>query len=146
MSFKNIDINKITIRKYKNSYLLSNPITIKTPKMYIPFGVEKYYNNYLLKIQFRNIKENEELKDLEDFFLKLEKKFSELIKDNIPSSISYSEKYDPLLTIKLPQQSNKFTCNAYKGTDPLSIFNIEKGNYCNCELLIDSIWYFKDKY
>ena len=114
--------------------------------MYVPFGIEKYYNNYLLKLQFRNIKNDPNIKEFYDFIIKLETKLKELLNEEFPSSLIHNDKYDPILVMKLPQQYNKFICDAFKDNKPLSIFDIEKGSYCICDILIDSIWNFKGKY
>lgn len=146
MSIRNIDIDKLTLKNVKNSWLLSEPIKVRTPKMYIPFGLEKYYNNYLLKLQFRNIKTDPDIKEFYDFIVQIEQKLKDLLNEEFSSSITHSEKYDPIVVMKLPQQYNKFICDAFKDSAPFSIFDIEKGSYCICDIIIDSIWKFKGKY
>jgi len=146
MSFKKIDINNITLKQNKTAWFLNKKIVFKTPKLYIPFGLEKNYDNYIIKLQLRNIKKDKKIKDFFDFIVNLEKKLSELLNTEIESQIIYNTKYDPLILSKLPQKQNQFTCNAFKDSDLINIFNIEKSVYCECELIVDSIWKFNNKF
>lgn len=146
MSFKKIDIKNITLKQNKNAWFLNKKLEFKTPKLYIPFGLEKNYDNYIIKLQLRNIKKDQKIKDFLDFIVNLEKKFSELLNTNIESQIIYHNKYDPLILSKLPQKYNQFTCNAFKDSDIFNIFNIQKSVYCEFEIIIDSIWKFNNKY
>lgn len=147
---KQIDtyITELNIEK-KDKYLsLKVPLTIKTPTLYIPFGIEKYYSNYILKIQLRNIKNNK-INLFEQLIIGIENKLNGLLDNKLVTNMKYSEKYDPLLTIKLLQNKNIFTCNAaYKNAkdEPLNILDINSKQYCQCDIIIDTIWKFSNKY
>ena len=149
MDFKDIDLTKIKISDNGKFIELATPLKIVTPKMYLPFGVEKEYNNYVMKLQFRGINESDELKQFYKFILNLEKVLraltgtdSELLK----TQIKPSEKYDPVLLTKIPQQKDKFLCEASDSEGvPLNITLLQKGYY-RCVLLVDSIWKIKGKY
>ena len=59
MDFLNIDIEDITITKCNNYFNIESngkPIKIKTPKLYIPFGLEERYKNYYLNLEFDDLK------------------------------------------------------------------------------------------
>ena len=128
MDFKDIDLTKIKLSDNGKFIEFSTPIKIVTPKMYLPFGIEKEYNNYVMKLQFRGINESDELKEFYKFISKLEKVLRALLKT------------------KIPQQNNKFLCEAFDSENvPLNITLLNKGFY-TCVLLIDSIWKIKGKY
>jgi len=124
---------------------LKEPLLIKTPDLYIPFGVEKFYSNYILKLQLRNFKMDKIIL-FAKIIIELENKLNSLLDDCLVSNMKYSDKYDPLLTVKLLQTKNQFTCNAFKGDEPLNILDINTKQICKCDLIIDNIWKFKDKY
>ena len=56
------------------------------------------------------------------------------------------QKYDPLLMVKIPFINNKFNVNVYNDTYNLNITNIHKFSKVKCDIYIDSIWLFNDKY
>lgn len=149
MDFKNIDLTKIKLIDNGKFIEFSTPIKVVTPKMYLPFGIEKEYNNYVMKLQFRGIQESDELKDFYKFILNIEKVLRALLKtdsDTLKTQLRPSEKYDPVLITKIPQQNSKFLCEAYDSENvPLNITLLKKGFY-TCVLLIDSIWKIKGKY
>ena len=150
-NFNNIDIGQINIEKVRNYYSISykgNPILINTPVLVLPFGLEKEYSNYILKLQLRNIKENKDISDLYNFFVNLEDTIQDYFSNHngvFKSQLRLHAKYDPLLMTKIPQANEKFLCE-YTDTNknPLNIFNIEKGEKVVANLLIDSIWIFKN--
>ena len=138
-------INNLTIEKKSKYFILNDILEIKTPKLYIPFGTEEYYSNYILKLQLRKI--NPDKMDLfEKLINKLEEKLNKLFNNNLASNIKYSNKYDPLITIKLTQNKNMFTCNAYNKNEPINILNITSKQFCNSDIIIDTIWEFKNKF
>ena len=115
MNFKDIDLTKIKLIDNGKFIEFATPLKIVTPKMYLPFGVEKEYNNYVMKLQFRGINESDELKEFYKFILNLEKVLRALTKtdcDLLKTQLKPSEKYDPVLITKIPQQKDKFLCEA----------------------------------
>ena len=71
MDYKNINIDEIKIiPSIKDSYDIEyqgKQIYINSPILYIPFGIEKFYNAYSLNLQIRNCQE------FENFIESLEK-------------------------------------------------------------------------
>ena len=55
MIFTDIDLEKISLQHDDGEFITvrynSKPI-IDAPQMYIPFGLEQEYNNYIIKLQF----------------------------------------------------------------------------------------------
>jgi hypothetical protein len=149
MDFKDIDLTEIKLVDNGKFIEFQTPLRILTPKMYLPFGVEKEYNNYVMKLQFRGINESDELKQFYKFILNLEKVLRALTKTDeefLKSQLKPGGKYDPVLLTKIPQQNNKFLCEAYESDNtPLNITLLNK-NFYRCILLIDSIWKIKGKY
>ena len=149
--FENIDIERVKIVKVKNYYTITyndKPIIINTPVVVLPFGLEKEYSNYILKLQLRNIKINKELEDLYNFFTKLENRIQNYFRNDnglFKSQIRLHKTYDPLLLTKIPQVNNKFLCEYTEmNKKPLNMFNIEKGEKVVVKLLIDTIWIYKN--
>ena len=144
----NTYLNNLEIIKNSKYLSLKEPLTIITPNLYIPFGVEKYYTNYILKLQLRDFKTDKMIL-FEKLIISIENKLNDLLDNKLSSNMKYSMKYDPLLTVKLIQNKNVFTCNAaYKNNknDLINILDIDSKQYCNCELNIDTIWKFKENY
>ena len=83
MNFRNLNPNVIEL---EDSVSSSKEITIEggnyfyTPTMYVPFGMENYKTTYSMNLQFRNIKENEDLQEFLDFIKSLEKNLIEKLK------------------------------------------------------------------
>lgn len=135
-------INSIKLVKKDKYHLLEDALIIKTPKLYIPFAVEEYYSTYTLKLQLRK-QENKLL----EFINKLEEKLNLLFNNLVVSNLRFSDKFDPLLSIKLTQNKKVFTCNAFDmDNQPINILDLKPKTYCKCELIIDTVWKFKNKY
>lgn len=147
MDFKDIDLTKIKLIDNRKFIEFETPLRFVTPKMYLPFGIEKEYNNYVMKLQFRGLNESDELKVFYKFISNIEKVLSALLKtDTLKTQIKPSNKYDPVLITKIPQQNNKFLCEAIDSENmPLNITLLNKGFY-RCVLLVDSIWKIKGNY
>jgi hypothetical protein len=139
-----IEINENLIIKYKHSSLLK----IKTPVVYLPFGIEKEYDCYYLKLQLRkthDIKYNETL----DMFLKkiemIEEELEKYTGKKIKTQIRRHKKYDPIVITKIPFNYGKPNIIFEdKDKNPLNIFNIDKKEYIECELQIDRAFLYKD--
>jgi len=116
----------------------------ETPLMYIPFGVEKDYNNYIIKLQFKGMKKenNQEMESFHSLIKSFEDKIIEtknIDKDIFKSQIIQKENYDDLLVIKI----NKKFCNidiTNQNSELRNIFNIEKKSEIKCKLHIDNLW------
>lgn len=119
-------------------------IIFNTPLMYVPFGVEKDYNNYIIKLQFKGLKSNTN-PEMESFYNLIRNFENEIIdiknidKEKFKSQIIIKENYDNLLVIKI----NKKFCNIEilnQKSEMRNIFNIEKKSEIECKLHLDNLW------
>ena len=127
-------------------------IYITTPEMVCPFGFNK--ENNILTLQFTNINTDNEMKSFYKLIQNLEMdqmKYIGLTEDDIDlyiSQIRYDKqgKYDPNLVVKLPFNYNKYNVDIYNDQFPISIFNISKFNKMTCDIYIDKMWKFNERY
>ena len=148
MYFNKIDIDKISIEdldsKFINIRYNDNPLIIDTPDMYIPFGLEKEYSNYVIKLQFR--KTLSDTISFHNFISNLENRLKTLLdSDNLKSQLKYS-KFDPLLITKIAQNNNKLFIDATFNGENINIYNIDKKIIANCKIMIDTIFKKNDNY
>ena len=131
----------------------NNPIIyITTPKMFCPFGLNK--KNNLMNLQFSNYKTDVHMNSFFEFIKNIE--FQQMAhigitEENIDlynSQIQYDKKdvYDPTLIVKLPFNYNKYEVDIYNDKFLISIFNIQKFNSLTCDIYIDKIWKYNEKY
>ena len=117
--------------KYKN-----DKIVFPVNNVNIPFGLEKYYNDYLIKIQL----DSESIIKIVD---KIEEKISQIDKNKFKSQIKKSENFKDLLTIKIVNNKNEL--NIKKENNPLTtIFDINKKCRVDLIIFIDLVWFGKD--
>lgn len=139
-----IQITKDLFIKDKNN----NPIKITTPPLYLPFGLEKEYDSYYLKLQLRKTHDNKYNNQLSNFLKKIEDIENALqthIGKPLKSQIKLHEKYDPIIITKIPFLKDKPLININdKHGIPFNIFNIKKGSYMICYLKIDRAFLYKD--
>ena len=152
MNFTDLNLDSIEI---EDSVSSSKEINIEggnyfyTPKMYVPFGVENYKTTYSMNLQFRNIKDNEELQDFLEFIKKFESSLIKKLKiseEQFNSQLKFHAKYDPMLMTKFIYRFNKIECDVKNNKEHLNIFDIGKNFSCRCLLYIDKVWFFKGKY
>ena len=119
-------------------------IYFETPYMYLPFGLEKDYKNYILKLQFKGVKNksNKEMEDFYDIISYYENKIIEkknINKDLFKSQIINKGNYDDMLVIKINKKF--FNINITNDIGDLkNIFQIEKKSEIKCKIHIDNIW------
>ena len=96
---ENFDKIKITPKGQHHAITLdNNSIQLNTDVLYCPFGLERVYNDYYLKLCFQGMKNNKELNDLCFFIYKLEKKIIETL--NISEGIfSFEMTISPLSSL-----------------------------------------------
>ena len=130
-----------------------NPIIyVTTPKMFCPFGLSK--KGHTMNLQFSNYKTDPHMNSFFEFIkniefqqmahIGLDENNSELYKSQI--QYSKNDVYDPSLVTKLPFKYNKFEVDIYKDDFPISIFNIQKFMNMTCDIYIDKVWKFNDRY
>jgi hypothetical protein len=131
----------------------SQQIEITTPEMIIPFGIDNK-NGFQMKLQFTNYKNDENMKSFYEFISNLEFQQMEhigLSEDEIHlySSQIYQDKqnkYDPLLTVKIPFIKNKVNVDIYHDEYTLTVLNINRFSKVKCDIYIDKIWKYNEKY
>ena len=148
MDYKNIDISQIKLNpSIKDSYDIDyqgSHIYFETPILYIPFGIEKFYNAYSLNLQLRDSN------NFEIFIESLEKHLIDLLKidsNKLTSQLRKNNKHDTLIYTKILNKNDKILCEVKnKEGEHLNIFQMGKGIECRAKLLIDKVWYIKGKY
>ena len=131
----------------------NNPVIyVTTPKMFCPFGLSN--KGYTMNLQFTNYKTDPHMNSFFEFIkniefqqmahIGLDENNGELYKSQI--QYSKNDVYDPSLVTKLPFKYNKFEVDIYKDDFPISIFNIQKFMNMTCDIYIDKVWKFNDRY
>ena len=128
-------------------------LELTTPEMIIPFGIDKG-NGFQMKLQFTNYKSDPNMKSFYDFISNLEfqqMQYIGLDEDEIDlyNSQIYQDKqnkYDPLLTVKIPFIKNKFNVDIYHDEYTLNVLNINKFSKVKCDIYIEKIWKYNEKY
>jgi hypothetical protein len=129
------------------------PIYVTTPKMVAPFGFNR--SNNQIYLQFTNVRTDSEVNSFYNFIQNLELKQMEYLGlDENDSEMYISQirhdkngKYDPNLIIKVPFSKNKYDIDIHnKEGEECSISNIHKFVRIQCDIYIDKIWKFNEKY
>ena len=129
------------------------PIYVTTPKMVAPFGFNR--SNNQIYLQFTNVRTDSEVNSFYNFIQNLELKQMEYLGlDEDDSEMYISQirhdqngKYDPNLIIKVPFSKNKYDIDIHnKEGEECSISNIHKFVRIQCDIYIDKIWKFNEKY
>lgn len=145
------DIKYIKEDKYIKLIYNDTNLKIKFSNVIIPFGVEKNYNNYIIKI-IRNSESHDLFTLIENIE---ENNIQSLLSTNIDknkfnykSQIEYKVNYGTFLTLKIPIVKNQFCVSIYnKNKELINVFDLlRKKSKISLEFEIDSIWLFKDKY
>jgi len=159
IDFKKIKLEKIHFVNEKNINNNWKSIDIKydnkklefiTPLIYMPFGIENEYNNYILKLQFNGAKNNtnSDLIHFYNFIEKLEKNIIEYLKiDKIKfkSSICIKHNYDNLLKAKFNSYKKRINCKI-NSNNYTTIYEIPKKTWIKCILYIDKIIFNEEIY
>ena len=135
--------------KYVEISYNNKSLSLEYNSLLVPFGVEKYFNNYILKIILNN--ESEELfnimKTIEQeniLYLKKQGNFSE---SEYKSQIINKNNYGNFLVVKIPLVKGQISTNVVDHENKFdNIFNIKKNQKINVCLELNAIWNFKNKY
>lgn len=144
MYFNTINLDELKIEDLNDQFInikfRENPLVFETPVMYIPFGLEKEYNNYGIKLQFRRTKND--TVEFYNFINSLEDKLKELLEsDDLKSQIKPANgKYDPLLLTKIGRSKENLSINLTHENENLNIYNLKKKCYGSAKLMVDSIF------
>ena len=128
------------------------PIIITTPIMVCPFGFNS--KTQALTLQFTNVKSDPEMNSFYNFIQELELEQMHFIGLNEENADLYltqirndkEGKYDPNLLIKVPFKNNSYEVDIKHKDSSISIKNIYKFSRLKCDIYIDRIWKFNDKY
>jgi hypothetical protein len=135
---------------YKDPY-----IKITTPEMICPFGISNQGSNFNMCLQFTNYSEDIYMKSFYEFIERIEFKQMELLgltSDNSDLFISQikhdkNNKYDPNLQVKIPFSYNKFACDIFSDEySGINIMNINKFSKLQCDIYLDKIWKYNEKF
>ena len=152
MNFSEIVEDKINIKYNGKFFDIKNDnekLIFNTNQVYIPFGVEKNFNNYYLKIL-----KNDESNSLFQFIEEIESKFIQFLNNynsseqvNFTSQIKKKQGYGDFLQLKIPYRNNQFILDIYdQENNRKTIFDIKKKQQLKLKLMIDNIWSFNDSY
>lgn len=140
---------------YSDLYFNNKSIVVTTPVMICPFGISNQGNNFNICLQFTNYTEDSEMNSFFDFIQTLEYKqmvllgLSETDSESFISQIKYDKKgkYDPNLQVKIPFTYNRFNTDIFSDNyDSIGIMNISKFCKLKCDIYLDKIWKYNDKY
>jgi len=152
MNYNQILIDNITVDdnhniSYKNSKNVVKKLIIKTPKLYLPFGIDKTDKDYFLNVQLRktNNKEyNKELDLFEECIMNIETLIKTKLNKPINSQIRYSEKYDTIISFKIKKYKDKINTEIKQNDRFFNFYKITKGMYLDSEIIIDKVWIYND--
>ena len=151
-----LDEKPINLKKLAYIEMILNRkeyLKITTPIMVCLFGFNNRNNEICL--QFTNHKTNKEMDDFYNFIEKMEHiqmKYIGFGEDNCDlynSQIRQDKesKYDPYLVVKVPFRNNKYEVDVLnKENNYCSITNLYKFTRVKCDIYIDKIWKYNDRY
>ena len=145
MDFTKINIDEIVIDDKLNVCYKGKRIVIKTPILYLPFGIERAYNNIFLKVQMKtNYYEDDTYEKFTAFINNIETKFASETGKNIRSQLSHNEKYGNTLTTKVPHYKDRITPDIIHNGHHISFESIHAKHYLVLDLIFDKLWDYKD--
>lgn len=143
MIFTDIELDKITLQHDDGEFITvkynSGPLIIDAPKMYIPFGLEQEYNNYIIKLQFN--KKSKDTIEFYNFLDRLESRLKILLdSDELKTQLRPGGKYDPLLLTKIQRNKDKLQIDVKNNDEFINIFKIDKKIHAKSQIMIDTIF------
>lgn len=121
----------------------SKKYIFETPFMYLPFGLEKEYSDYVLKLQFKGLKNlDEDIVKFYELIKYFENKIINIKEENkniFKSQIIQRENYDDLLVIKIKKKFFNINIENTK-SEIRNIYDIKKKSKIKCILHIDNLW------
>lgn len=163
------DLNKIELIKNRKNYKIfcykdgkRSRIRLLTCSASIPFGIEKFYNKYVVNLSLYNPKTNNDshnfyslLESIDEYFIKfkdsnkLPTDLKILIQDKYYTScIKTSAKYPPILRTHMRTSKNKIISKFVSYDDPNKVINENsiKKKSGKFTVEIDSLWINNDSY
>ena len=150
-----VNIDKFELVKDIKFYsILSNNkrIVFTTPKLYLPFGIDKYYNNWSVHFE---IKENscKGYKEFIDYLKNIEKFIIDSLKIQetmLSSQLKTSNKFNLDFYGRIQSRNNKPSCSLLDDRNKISkylnIFNFPKEVNVIAKIRIGNIWLIKGIY
>ena len=134
-----ISYTKNNIFTIVNSDKYDTFLNFSTGVVNVPFGIEKYYDSYILKIQLID-------KDLIDFINTIENKVKNINKEYFISQIQESkDPYPNLLIIKIDNKKiNKLEIQS-SNNNLVNFFDIKKNTKIKLNIYVDKIWFNNKK-
>lgn len=127
----------------------SSKISLQAKGINVPFGLEKNFNNYLLKIILNQESKGlfETIKRLEESNIDFLNKHNLLSNSDYKSQIIQKSNYGEFLVVKIPLIKNQFMVDITdKDSNIIDVFKIQKKEIMDIHLEMNSIWSFKNKY
>lgn len=138
MELLNINLDKIELKHFDEFYKViynQDCLRIKFNNIKALFGIENEYKNLILKLLIENTNDREKLNQINE-------KISSILNKSVKNQL----REDNVLICKIPRIKNKITTEIKDKNGYYNIYNISKNQYINCELYLDTIWKFNDKY
>lgn len=143
-----MDVNLITFHKRKDTIyglqIDNNDLLIRLPTCKMPFGVEEYNNSYVINLEWYD--PDRKMKKIIKSFNKILKRFNKFIdqKHDIYESMTESNNKKTFkLRTKILKHRNKLDIEV--NHPEKTIFEINKAEYINPVVLLDSIWIMKNR-
>ena len=144
MNYRNIKIDDIKIDSKLDISYEGKPLIIKSPILYLPFGIENIYNNIILKLQMKNNIYNDNTYTLFTKFIEdIEKHFNNITQKDIKSQLSYNKQYGNTITTKIIKFNDKIKLDVYENINSKTrtdFYNIVKKSKLYLDLLFDRLW------
>ena len=136
------DRNDIKYNSYQKGKV---NVICELPKLKIPFGIENNYNKYELKFEL-----DDSSKFVKPLIRKIEEEVAkQLGEETLCSNIREKEKYQDLLTVKVPHYRNKFSAKINSKNDNVylpTFHDIQPNTYASATIHIKRYWKLGDKF
>lgn len=173
-TIETFNLYKIIFIKSKKNYTIYiknfkdfNKLRLKSPRMFVPFGIELYNHNNIINLEFFDYNKSNEmhnfysyLQQIDKFFINMRyegfvkhfeyeqsKDISNIIKNKsyIPCIRARGDNYNPLLRVYIKAKKNNIITAFYKGSDIVNPNKI-KNEFGNFTIELGFLWVANDQY
>jgi hypothetical protein len=145
MNYTQINIDDIKTDDALNVIYKGNKIVFKTPILYLPFGVDKSYQNIFMKMQMRtNYYDDDTYATFTTFIETLEAKLAELTGKEIRSQLAYNNRYGNTLMTKVPHFKDRVSIDVNRDGKYAVFDSIDSKQYLTLELVVDRLWEYNE--
>jgi hypothetical protein len=145
MDYNKINIDEILVDDALNVTYKGKKIIFKTPILYLPFGVDKSYQNIFMKLNMRkNYYDDDTYEQFTEFIEKIEAKLTELTGKPIRTQLYYHNYYGTSLMTKVPHFKGRVSIDINRDGKYAVFDSIDNKMYLRVELVIDRLWEYKD--